>query len=87
MSRDRSNTSQLYSRFNHGRNVNTSYLTNNAFTPTGAKESPFDFKDLGDKSEKSGQTSPVDMLSNNDMSGINISRDFVREQDPENAFS
>ena len=46
MSHDKSNTSQMYTRFQMGRNLNQSYLTRGSHTPTGKKE----FK-LDDKSE------------------------------------
>ena len=81
-SANKSNTSQFYNRFNAGRNVNTSYFTNSQ-TPKGPQEnkSQFDFGGRSQNSDNNNSDPDVDTISIN-----NLSRDYVREQDPENAF-
>ena len=83
-SANRSNTSQFYNRFNAGRNpADTSYFTNSQ-TPNALKEKStfnFDGKSNDQHSDPGASDNDVEALSIN-----NLSRDYVREQDPEIAF-
>ena len=83
-SANRSNTSQFYNRFNAGRNpTDTSYFTNSQ-TPNAQKEKSqfnFDGKSNDQISDPGASDNDVEDLSIN-----NLSRDYVREQDPEMAF-